>query len=223
MIKIKGKRQKRLKKKSRKKNSLQIALDKINKKLYEQNKNHPRIYKIRKNQKNTAEEIQSIIKKDQLTQKNNDKQIIEEFPLELLSELDSIEGKGNLAKFRKNPFVNYLKICDYFISHITQDQTDGEISKSTGLRINLVRRVLYDLFGKGIIEGVRVKDEKKGWFVYRWRWRTSEPVYGSNGNVLKMEKTTELTEYKLYLENNIQTSNQNKLDEDDTRKDDYVH
>ena len=57
----------------------------------------------------------------------------------------------------------------------SQHKTDGEISKSTGLRINLVRRVLYDLFGKGIIEGVRVLDEKKGYpheirgdFVYRW-------------------------------------------------------
>ena len=29
----------------------------------------------------------------------------------------------------------------------------------------MVRRVLYDLFGKGLITGVRVKDERKGWFV----------------------------------------------------------
>ncbi|GIT55992.1 MAG: hypothetical protein Ct9H300mP17_11510 [Candidatus Nitrosopelagicus sp.] len=45
---------------------------------------------------------------------------------------------------------------------------------STGLRINMVRRVLYDLFGKGLITGVRVKDERKGWFVYRWRSRRDE-------------------------------------------------
>ena len=61
---------------------------------------------------------------------------------------------------------DYLKVARSLAK--MQHKTDGEISKSTGLRINLVRRVLYDLFGKGIIEGVRGLDEKKGWFVYRW-------------------------------------------------------
>ncbi len=55
-----------------------------------------------------------------------------------------------------------------------EDATDEEIASSTGLRINMVRRVLYDLFGKGLITGVRVKDERKGWFVYRWRSRRDE-------------------------------------------------
>ncbi len=41
-------------------------------------------------------------------------------------------------------------------------------------RIQTLRRVLYDLFGKGLITGVRVKDERKGWFVYRWRSRRDE-------------------------------------------------
>ena len=42
------------------------------------------------------------------------------------------------------------------------------------LRINMVRKVLYDLFGKSLITGIRVKDERKGWFVYRWRTRREE-------------------------------------------------
>jgi transcription initiation factor TFIIE subunit alpha len=33
---------------------------------------------------------------------------------------------------------------------------------------------LYDLFGKSLIAGIRVKDERKGWFVYRWRTRREE-------------------------------------------------
>jgi len=53
-------------------------------------------------------------------------------------------------------------------------KTDEEIASSTGLRINMVRKVLYDLFGKALITGVRVKDERKGWFVYRWRSRRDE-------------------------------------------------
>jgi transcription initiation factor TFIIE subunit alpha len=55
-----------------------------------------------------------------------------------------------------------------------EDATDEEIASSTGLRINMVRKVLYDLFGKALITGIRVKDERKGWFVYRWRSRKDE-------------------------------------------------
>ena len=51
----------------------------------------------------------------------------------------------------------------------TEDATDEEIASATGLRINIIRKVLYDMFGKALITGIRVKDEKKGWFVYRWR------------------------------------------------------
>ena len=66
----------------------------------------------------------------------------------------------------------YLKVARSLLK--TEDATDEEIASSTGLRINMVRRVLYDLFGKCLITGVRVKDERKGWFVYRWRSRRDE-------------------------------------------------
>jgi transcription initiation factor TFIIE subunit alpha len=51
----------------------------------------------------------------------------------------------------------------------TEDATDEEIAGATGMRINIIRKVLYDMFGKALITGIRVKDEEKGWFVYRWR------------------------------------------------------
>ncbi len=66
----------------------------------------------------------------------------------------------------------YLKVARSLLK--AQDATDEEIASSTGLRINMVRRVLYDLFGKSLITGIRVKDERKGWFVYRWRSRREE-------------------------------------------------
>ena len=66
----------------------------------------------------------------------------------------------------------YLKVARSLLR--SQDSTDEEIASSTGLRINMVRKVLYDLFGKSLITGVRVKDERKGWFVYRWRSRRDE-------------------------------------------------
>ena len=66
----------------------------------------------------------------------------------------------------------YLKVARSLIK--AQDATDEEIASYTGLRINMARKVLYDLFGKALITGVRVKDERKGWFVYRWRSRRDE-------------------------------------------------
>lgn len=66
----------------------------------------------------------------------------------------------------------YHKVARSLLKSI--DATDEEIASATGLRINMVRKILYDLFGKSLISGVRVKDEKKGWFVYRWRSRREE-------------------------------------------------
>ena len=66
----------------------------------------------------------------------------------------------------------YLKVSRSLLK--SEDATDEEIASSTGLRINMVRKVLYDLFWKGLITGIRVKDERKGWFVYRWRSRHDE-------------------------------------------------
>jgi transcription initiation factor TFIIE subunit alpha len=61
----------------------------------------------------------------------------------------------------------YIKVARALLN--TEDVTDEEIASATGLKINIVRKVLYDMFGKALITGIRVKDEKKGWFVYRWR------------------------------------------------------
>jgi transcription initiation factor TFIIE subunit alpha len=61
----------------------------------------------------------------------------------------------------------YLKVARALLN--SEDATDEEIAGATGLRINIIRKVLYDMFGKALITGIRVKDERKGWFVYRWR------------------------------------------------------
>lgn len=61
----------------------------------------------------------------------------------------------------------YYKVARALLN--TEDATDEEIASATGMRINIIRKVLYDMFGKALITGIRVKDEKKGWFVYRWR------------------------------------------------------
>ena len=65
-------------------------------------------------------------------------------------------------------FILSLLSNSYF-NCLPSNNLSRNIASATGLRINIVRKVLYDTFGKALITGVRVKDEKKGWFVYRWR------------------------------------------------------
>ena len=93
----------------------------------------------------------------------------------------------------------YLKVARSLLK--AQDATDEEIASSTGLRINMVRKVLYDLFGKALITGIRVKDDKKGWFVYRWRTRRDEV---ENFITNQKKKIAERLEQRLDYENSSQ-------------------
>ena len=90
----------------------------------------------------------------------------------------------------------YLKVARSLLK--AEDATDEEIASSTGLRINMVRKVLYDLFGKSLITGIRVKDERKGWFVYRWRSRREEV---ENFIENQKKKITERLQQRLDFEN----------------------
>jgi len=93
----------------------------------------------------------------------------------------------------------YLKVARSLLK--SMDATDEEIASSTGLRINMVRKVLYDLFGKALITGVRVKAERKGWFVYRWRSRRDEV---ENFIENQKKKVSERLQHRLDYENSSQ-------------------
>lgn len=62
---------------------------------------------------------------------------------------------------------DYVKVARSLLSN--ENTTDEEITEQTGLKINSVRKALYDLFGRSLITGIRVRDVKRGWFVYRWK------------------------------------------------------
>ena len=74
-----------------------------------------------------------------------------------------------MAEKYEDPFVKiasilggdeYLKVAISLLK--AEDATDEEIASSTGLRINMVRRVLYDLFGKSLITGIRGQRRAQG-------------------------------------------------------------
>lgn len=113
-----------------------------------------------------------------------------------------------LVESYEDPFVRisamiggdeYLKVARALLK--AEDATDEEIASSTGLRINMVRKVLYDLFGKALITGIRVKDERKGWFVYRWRSRKDEV---ENFIENQKKKISERLQQRLDYENSSQ-------------------
>lgn len=93
----------------------------------------------------------------------------------------------------------YLKVARSLLK--SEEATDEEIASSTGLRINMVRKVLYGLFGKSLITGIRVKDERKGWFVYRWRTRRDEVETFIEG---QKKKIAERLQQRLDFENSTQ-------------------
>ena len=61
----------------------------------------------------------------------------------------------------------YVRVARALLNN--DDSTDEEIASATGLKINTVRKALYELFGRSLISGIKVRDLKRGWFVYRWR------------------------------------------------------
>ena len=118
-----------------------------------------------------------------------------------------MSGNVMIDKY-EDPFVKiaqmiggdeYLKVARSLLK--AQDATDEEIASYTGLRINMVRKILYDLFGKALITGIRVKDERKGWFVYRWRSRRDEV---ENFIENQKKKITERLQQRLDYENSSQ-------------------
>src|SRR5688572_21399258 len=82
--------------------------------------------------------------------------------------MPSIDNEESFAKISNLiGGEEYQKVAKALLN--TQDATDEEIAGATGMRINVIRKVLYDMFGKALITGIRVKDERKGGLVYGWR------------------------------------------------------
>ena len=67
---------------------------------------------------------------------------------------------------------DYIRVARALLNN--DNATDEEIASATGLKINSVRKALYDLFGRSLITGIRVRDLKRGWFVYRWKVQSEQ-------------------------------------------------
>lgn len=54
------------------------------------------------------------------------------------------------------------------VSHMLGKEAVGEewLSKQCNLKVTVVRKILYDLFSMGLVEFIKERDEKTGWYIY---------------------------------------------------------
>lgn len=66
------------------------------------------------------------------------------------------------------------------------EMTDDELAKKTGMRVNLVRKILYDLYDNRVVGYRRIRDENSGWYIYYWRIEPERALefYDSNKRLL---------------------------------------
>ena len=64
-------------------------------------------------------------------------------------------------------------------------ETDEEIAEKTGIRLNIVRKILYKLYDMGLASYKRSKDPETQWYTYTWKYEEDE-VYKK---VIKEEET----------------------------------
>ena len=52
--------------------------------------------------------------------------------------------------------------------------TDDEIANNTGIRLNIVRRILYKLYDHSLVSLRRNRDPKTGWFIFHWKLQPNQ-------------------------------------------------
>ncbi len=58
---------------------------------------------------------------------------------------------------------------DVVKSLIGRELTDESLSEETELKLNIVRKILYQLYDYRLASYVRTKDKKIGWYIYTWK------------------------------------------------------
>ena len=75
-------------------------------------------------------------------------------------------------------------------------ETDEEIANKTGIKLNIVRKILYKLYDLKIANYKRSKDPETQWFTYSWKFEEAEMI-----NKINEECEGELSELREQLAN----------------------
>ncbi|WP_458453566.1 transcription factor E [Methanobrevibacter sp.] len=74
-------------------------------------------------------------------------------------------------------------------------ETDEEIANKTGIKLNIVRKILYKLYDLKIANYKRSKDPETQWFTYSWKFEEAELI-----NQINEECEKELNDLNEQLE-----------------------
>ncbi len=78
-------------------------------------------------------------------------------------------------------------------------ETDEEIAEKTGIKLNIVRKILYKLYDAGLASYKRSKDPETQWFTYSWKFEKEEVI---TRIVKDSEKFLKMLNDELYREEN---------------------
>ncbi|WP_407453791.1 transcription factor E [Methanobrevibacter sp.] len=78
-------------------------------------------------------------------------------------------------------------------------ETDEEIANETGIKLNIVRKILYRLYDMGIASYKRSKDPETQWFTYSWKFEKEEII---NRIIKDSEKYLDMLNEELERESN---------------------
>ncbi len=75
------------------------------------------------------------------------------------------------------------------------EATDEELEKTTEIRVNTVRKVLYSLHEMGLADFKRIRDKESGWYYYYWHLETKRLP-----EIIRSRKMRELEDLRRQLE-----------------------
>lgn len=61
-----------------------------------------------------------------------------------------------------------VKVADELLNIKSDEITDDDLAEQCGIKLNIVRKILYILYENKLSEFRKVRDKKSGWFIYYW-------------------------------------------------------
>ena len=62
-----------------------------------------------------------------------------------------------------------IKVATELYNINDEEITDDSLAEKCDIKLNIVRKILYILYGHKLAEFRKVRDKKSGWFIYYWR------------------------------------------------------
>lgn len=87
----------------------------------------------------------------------------------LLKEDIESEKDGDSKKLNENMDGTFEEGCIDLLLQLKDYTYDDTIAKNTNLKMSIIRRWLNELQNYKLVEYIRVKDKKTGWYTYKWK------------------------------------------------------